>query len=307
MTVAEAVIEPDVAEMVVVPGASAVTNPPGAIVATAVEDELQLTAPVRSCVLPSVYVPVAVNCCVVPKGIVGFFGLIAIEANVAGFTTNVAVALTEPELTPMIVVPSPSVVANPAVPGVTLIVATAGTLELHCPLCVRSCVVPSVYVPVAVNCCVAPKPTVAVCGLIAIDTSVAAVTVNWVEPVAVPEVALMLAEPTLTPCANPVALIVAIETVSDDQVAVPVRSCLLLSVNVPVAVNCWLVPTAIDGVVGVTANDTSVTAVTVSFVDPVTEPDAAVMVAVPWATPVAKPAVGGTLLIVATAGVSELH
>jgi hypothetical protein len=41
---------------------------------------------------------------------------------------------------------------------------------------------------------------------------------------------------------------------------------------VPVAVNCWVVPFAIDGPVGVTAIDTNVAAVTVSVVDPVLPP-----------------------------------
>ena len=45
-------------------------------------------------------------------------------------------------------------------------------------VCVRSCVVPSVNVPVAVNCCVVPSATVADCGFMAIDTSVAVVTVS---------------------------------------------------------------------------------------------------------------------------------
>ena len=47
----------------------------------------------------------------------------AIEASTAGLTTNVACELTEPELTPIVVVPVPSAVANPAVAAVLLMVA----------------------------------------------------------------------------------------------------------------------------------------------------------------------------------------
>src|ERR1700689_5418668 len=88
---------------------------------------------------------------------------------------------------PMVVSPNVNVVATPAVPVVLLIVATVATVELQCPLCVRSCVVPSVYVPVAVNCCVVPSAIVAVGGLIAIDTSAAGFTTSVAVPLTVPE------------------------------------------------------------------------------------------------------------------------
>ena len=67
-------------------------------------------------------------------------------------------------------------------------------------------------------------------GVAPIDTRVAAVTVNSVELLTVPEVALILAVPMPTLCANPDALIVAVEGVSEDQVAVLVRFCVLPSV-----------------------------------------------------------------------------
>ena len=61
---------------------------------------------------------------------------------------------------------------------------------------------------------------------------------------------------------------------------------------------------AIDGLAGVTAIDTSVAPVTVSTAAGlVIPPEAAVMFVVPTARPVANP----ELLIVATAGVPELH
>jgi hypothetical protein len=271
------------------------------------EEELHVTTEVRSCVLPSVYVPVAVNCCVVPSAIVAVGGLSAIDTSAAGFTTSVAVPLTVPELIPIVVVPTPVVLTCPIVPAVSLIVATVATVELQFPLCVRSCVVPSVNVPVAVNCCVVPIAIVAVGGLSAIDTSAAPVTVSPVDPLTVPEVALTVAVPLPTLCPSPVLLIVAVVGVSEDHVAVAVRSCMLPSVYVPVAVNCCVVPIAIVGVAGLSAIDTSAAPVTVSVVDPLTPLPLAVMLALPTPAPLATPGAGPPVLIVLTPGVSELH
>ena len=74
------------------------------------------------------------------------------------------------------------------------------------------------------NCGAPPKGTATVCGLIAIDTKVAAVTIITVEPVTVPELALTVDVPMPALVARPVALMLAVEVVSDDQVAVGVRS-----------------------------------------------------------------------------------
>ena len=54
--------------------------------------------------------------------------------------------------------------------------------------------------------------------------------------------------------------------------------------------NCWLLPAATEAVVGVTAIEVNTAAVTVNVADPLIVPDFAVSVAVPWATPVANPA-----------------
>src|ERR1051326_5166117 len=68
-----------------------------------------------------------------------------------------------------------------------------------------------------------------------------------------------------------------------------VMSCVLVSLNVPVAVNCLVVPMAMLGFAGVTAIETRVALVTVSEVVPLTAPDAAVIVAVPGPVLVARP------------------
>jgi hypothetical protein len=54
-------------------------------------------------------------------------------------------------------------------------------------------------------------------------------------------------------------------------------------------VNCSVVPNATEGLGGVTAMETRVGVVTVSAVEPLTLPDAAVVVVVPWVTVVARP------------------
>ena len=249
----------------------------------------------------------AVNCCVAPRAIVGVSGVIAIETSAAGVTTSGAVALIDSQLTPIVVVPALSALASPAAPAVSVMVAAAAVDELQCPVCVRFWVVPSVKVPVAVNCWVVPKATVAVGGVIAIETSAADDTVSTVELLTVPEAALMVAVPMPTLCASPALVMVTVDGVPDDHVAVLVKFCVLPSENVPVAVNCCCVPRAIVGVGGVIARETSTAGVTVTVVEPATAPELAVIVVVPAPTLVAKPCVGAALLMVATAGVSELH
>jgi hypothetical protein len=144
---------------------------------------------------------------------------------------------------------------------------------------------------------------VGVAGVTAIDDSVAAVTVNVVDPTTLPLVALIVDVPTFTAVANPAALIVAFASVPDAHVTLPVKFCVELSLNVPVAVNCCVFPAATDGFAGVTAMEDRVAAVTVNVVDPTTLPLVALIVDVPTFTAVAKPAA----LIVAFAGVPDAH
>src|SRR6185369_1385086 len=122
----------------------------------------------------------------------------------------------------------------------------------------------------------------------------AAVTVRTVEPVTAPEVALMVVVPVATPVARPwlplVLLIVATPVSDDAHVTEVVRSWVLPSLKVPVAVNCWVPATLIEGFAGVTAIDCNAGGgVTVSTVEPVTAPEVALMVVVPAATAVARP------------------
>jgi hypothetical protein len=105
---------------------------------------------------------------------------------------------------------------------------------------------------------------------------------------------------------EPAALLTEAIVVSDDVHATDaVRFCVELSVYVPVAVNCWVVPSVMLGLNGVIAIDTSVAAVTVNPVEPETAPKLAVIVAVPWAAELANPFEPDALLIDETV-VSEL-
>lgn len=67
--------------------------------------------------------------------------------------------------------------------------------------------------------------------------------------------------------------------------------------------NCWMLPTGIEGFRGVIRIETRGATVTVSPVDPLIEPNVAWIVEVPCATLVAKP----NALIVATLGAEELQ
>ncbi len=119
------------------------------------------------------------------------------------------------------------------------------------------------------------------------DESVAGVTVRVADPDIVPDVTVIVVVPAATDVANPPALIVATLVLDETQVEVDVRSCVVLSENVPVATNCSVVPLAMLGFTGVIAMDTSVTQVTVMVVDPDVLPDFAETVVLPQFFPFA--------------------
>jgi hypothetical protein len=250
-------------------------------------------------------VPVTVNCCFVPLAIDGRAGVTAIETNVAVVTVSVAVPTTVPRVAVMAEVPTATPVARPEV----VMVAVAGVAEAHVAVAERSCVVMtlvvgSLKVPIATNCCLVPFAIDGVAGVTAIETRAAVVTVSVVEPTTVPLVAETTDVPAPTPVARPPAEIVAAVSVADAHVTEAETSFVDVSLYVPVATNCCVVPLAIVGVAGVTAIDTSVAgAVTVSATDPLTPPLMAVITVVPGATPVARPAAE----IVAVAVVTEVQ
>src|ERR1700682_4322084 len=84
------------------------------------------------------------------------------------------------------------------------------------------------------------------------------VTASVVDPLIVPEVALIVVMPAPALEARPAALIVATDVAEELQVAIAVKSWVLLSEKVPVALNCCAVPSCIEGFVGVTAMEDNV-------------------------------------------------
>jgi hypothetical protein len=130
-------------------------------------------------------------------------------------------------------------------------------------------------------------------GVTAIEDRVAFVTVRVVVPETAPRVALIVVEPAATDVASPlepaVLLIVATGTDEELHVTNDVIFCVVASEYVPVAVNCFVVPFAMLGLVGVTAIEDSVAFVTVRVVVPETGPRVAVIVVGPTATDVASP------------------
>jgi hypothetical protein len=76
--------------------------------------------------------------------VVGVCGLSVMVTSAAGLTANVADPFTVLSAMPIVVVPTPIVLARPCDPGVLLMVAAPAFEELQCPDCVKSCVVPSV-------------------------------------------------------------------------------------------------------------------------------------------------------------------
>ena len=140
------------------------------------------------------------------------------------------------------------------------------------------------------------------------DTSVAGVTESVVDPTMLPDAAVIVVNPEAIAVANPLLILMVATPVLDElQITDAARSCVVLSVKVPVAVNCLVVPLAMLGLTGETAMDTSVAGVTVRVVVPAMFPAAAVIVDEPVANEVASPLLPAALLMAATAVVDELQ
>lgn len=134
----------------------------------------------------------------------------------------------------MEVVPVACAVAKPLLS----IVATLVLEELQVTASVMSIVVPSSKVPVAVNCWVWLEVIEALLGVTAIERRFATVMVTLVEPLMVPEVAVMLTVPGAKPVTWPLFETFATATSSDDQLTELVMFLVLPSLYVPVAVIC---------------------------------------------------------------------
>jgi hypothetical protein len=160
------------------------------------------------------------------------------------------------------------------------------------------------------NCCSTPRGIEEFAGVTAMEVTVALVTVSVAVPEIGPDGDVALAVIVVVPAVEPktvpfVGIVLLIEaTVGEDEVqfTVLVMFCVLPSAKVPVAVNEVAVVAAIDMLGGFTAIDVKGGG-TVKVVVPLMLPDAALMVVVPKATPVANP----PALMLAVAGVVELQ
>jgi hypothetical protein len=112
VTVVEPAIDPRVAVTVTLPAATAVATPVLSTAATDKSDDDQVTCAVTSCELPSLQVPVALNCCVSLATSEVFDGVTAIEVNM-GVTVRLLKPLREPIVAVIFVVPAASPVAIP--------------------------------------------------------------------------------------------------------------------------------------------------------------------------------------------------
>jgi hypothetical protein len=257
--------EPEAAVIVVVPRFRAVASPLAVIDATPVFEELHVAVPVMSCVDPSEKVPIAVNCCKVPREIERFAGVTAIEVTVAPVTVSVALEEMPTDVAVMAELPAAIAMARPGTP-LALMLAAAEFPDVHCAELVMFCVLPSENVPVAMNCVVVPGAIDAVNGEIEIARNAALVTVTVALEEMPPEVAVTVAEPTPVAIASPkvpFALIATSDELPDVHCTDAVRFCVLPSVKVPVAASCTLVPSASAALAGDTASEASAAALTV--------------------------------------------
>jgi hypothetical protein len=206
--------------------------------------------------------------------------------------------VTEPSFAVIVVLPVATLLASPW----PLIVATAALDEVQRTDPVTSCLLASLNVPVAVNCLVVPTAMLELAGVTASETKVAPVTMRVAVPFTEPEVAVMVVVPVPRLVAKPVGSTVATPLDDEDQES-DVSNCVLPSSKLPTALNCSVVPMAIDGVAGVTAIASRWAATTVKVVLSVSVPMVAVMVVEPGATVVTRP----EPLTVATLVEDEVH
>jgi hypothetical protein len=217
----EPLIEPRTAVMVLVPAATLVACPLLLIVATIGFEELHRTDAVMSCVELSLNVPVAVNCFVLPMGMVELLGVTAMETMLAAVTVSDAVPVTLPEVALMLVLPVAAETATPTVSTVAIVEEPEDQVTE-----VKSCVLPSSKVPTAVNAWLVPSAIEAVAGLTATETRCAATMVRVVESVSDPTCAVSVVEPAPAVVASPEELMVATEVDEELQLTPLTRSSL---------------------------------------------------------------------------------
>jgi hypothetical protein len=149
----------------------------------------------------------------------------------------VTVSVVEPEMfsevAVIVVVPADTAVAFPIDPAELLIVTIELAEELQDTNVVMSCMLLSEYAPVAVNCSVIPRTIEGLAGVTVIETIAGGATVMEVEPEILPDLAVIVAVPTVFEVVFPfdpaVLPIVATDLAEELQVTDVVRSRVLLS------------------------------------------------------------------------------
>jgi len=144
-------------------------------------------------------------------------------------------------------------------------------------------------------------------GVTDMEDRVAEVAVRVALPESVPEVtvmvAVMVAVPAAAAVARPLLSTVTTDASVELQVICVVISWLVPSEYAPEAADCWVTPTGMLGLTGVTDMEDRVAEVTVRVIAPEIVPEVAVMVTAPGAAAVLRP----LLLTVATDVLDEVQ
>ena len=277
-----------VAVMVAEPAATPVTTPtvtsPLAVtVATAALLVAHVTTrPLNG--LPLASRRFAVSCAACPAATLSVAGLILTDATGTTFTVTAAL----PVLPSLVAVIVTAPAATPVTSPVAETVAVAGALDAQVIARPGSTVPPASF-GLATSCALAPTSTSAVAGLITTEATGTFATVTAADPFLPSLVAVIVTLPAAMAVARPVDDTVAADGFELDHViarpasTVPAASCV-------VAVSCTVAPTRMFATLGATATEATGTLDTVTVAVPVWPSLAAVMVAVPSATPLTRPA-----------------
>jgi len=247
-------------------------------------DDFQVTPARLPPGVPSLKIPVATNLIEVRAAILGFAGVMFMPTRCAVDTVRPVEPVIVPKAAAMVVLPVATLVASP----VFEIVAAAGFEEVQTTDVETSCVLLSLKNPVAVNCFVVPVAIVEFAGVTVIDTRFAPVTVRDAVPVTEPDAAVIVVVPVPRLVANPLASIEATPPEEDDQLT-DGNNCVLPSSKFPTALNCSVVPNAIEGFAGLTEIEIRCAATTVSTLLSLNDPTVAVIVVEPAARVAASP------------------
>jgi len=114
-----------------------------------------------------------------------------------------------------------------------------------------------------------------------IEVRFAAFTLSTDVALIPPKLPVMVDVPIFLPVVKPLVVIEATLTAEDCHCVTPVTSCFVPSENPAVAVNCWLIPSAMVGLAGAMLSEVGVAELTVNRVLPLIDPCVAVMVVLP--------------------------